>query len=60
MARLYLVGLGLSPSFLTEEARRALRDADCVFADVYTSYFGWASRRGPSAARTSRTGEAPP
>ena len=41
MARLYLVGLGLSPSFLTEEARRALRDADCVFADVYTSYFDY-------------------
>ncbi|MGC8582954.1 MAG: diphthine synthase [Thermoproteus sp.] len=43
MARLYLVGLGLSPAYMTEEARRALGDSDCVFADVYTSYFDFAA-----------------
>lgn len=39
MTRLYLVGLGLSPSFLTEAAKEAVKSSQCVFIDVYTSYF---------------------
>ncbi|MEZ0249320.1 MAG: diphthine synthase [Thermoproteus sp.] len=41
MPRLYLVGLGLSPLYMTEAARRAIGDAQCVFADIYTSYFDY-------------------
>ncbi len=39
MTRLYLVGLGLSPRFLTDAAREAVKDSQCIFIDVYTSYF---------------------
>nr|KJR74372.1 MAG: diphthine synthase [Thermoproteus sp. AZ2] len=39
VARLYLVGLGLAPPYLTRAAEAAIREADCVFAEVYTSYF---------------------
>lgn len=39
MARLYVVGLGISPAFLTEAAKEALERSDCVFADSYTSYY---------------------
>lgn len=38
-AAFYLIGLGLSPAYLTRAAEEALRGADCIFADVYTSYF---------------------
>ncbi|MEL9990244.1 MAG: diphthine synthase [Thermoproteus sp.] len=41
MPRLYLVGLGLSPLYMTEATKRAIGDAQCVFADVYTSYFDY-------------------
>ncbi len=43
MTRLYLVGLGLSPAFLTDAAREAIRDSQCVFVDIYTSYLDLAA-----------------
>jgi diphthine synthase len=38
VGELYLVGLGLSPEYVSIKALEVLRSADLVYVDVYTSY----------------------